>query len=161
MYTVHLNKEPFKFSCSHFTILTAKHAERLHGHNYQLRVSLSLVKLDAKLGLAFDFNRVKPVIRALCDELDERILLPARSEYLKIRKDGRQIEARFGKKTYSFPEEDTLALPLVNITSEELARFAGERLLSELADVPYWTRLRVNVEETRGQSVSYSLPRPQ
>ena len=67
MYTVHLAKELFKFSCSHFTILSPEHAERLHGHNYQVRVDITVAKLDPTLGFAFDFNSVKPLIRKMCD----------------------------------------------------------------------------------------------
>ncbi len=159
MYTVHLAKEPFKFSCSHFTILAADRAERLHGHNYQVQVDISVDKVDAKLGFAFDFNAVKPLIRKACDELDERILLPAQSPYLQLKSNGTQVEAVFGKKHYAFPQEDTMSLPLTNITSEELARHLCERLLKDMTGLPHWTSLCVHVEETRGQSVSYQRDR--
>lgn len=159
MYTVHLAKEPFKFSCSHFTILSSEHAERLHGHNYQMRVDMELEAVDPKLGMAFDFNAVKPKIRMICDELDERILLPAVSPYLKITEDGPQLKVTFGHKTYVFPTEDCLRLPLANVTSEELSRYACERLFKILEAQPFWTAIRVEVEETRGQSVSYRKSR--
>lgn len=159
MYTVHLAKEPFKFSCSHFTILGPDRAERLHGHNYQLKVSIQVEGTNDKLGFAFDFNDVKPIIRRLCDELDERILLPSHSPYLKLKSDGSSVEAQFSGKRYVFPSEDTLSLPLVNITSEELARFSGERFKKDFAHLKFWTSLEVNVEETRGQSVSYFVRR--
>ena len=155
MYVVHLAKEPFKFSCSHFTILSAEKAERLHGHNYQVRVDISVDKVDEKLGFAFDFNAVKPIIRHFCDELDERILLPTRSPYLKLKTIGEQTEVDFLNKHYVFPTEDTLCLPLTNITSEELARYACGKLIEEMKSIPHWTALQVHVEETRGQSVSY------
>ncbi|NJL25773.1 MAG: hypothetical protein HC902_11760, partial [Calothrix sp. SM1_5_4] len=64
-----------------------------------------------------------------------------------------------GAKTYSFPKDDTLCLPLINITSEELARYAGERLARDLSALPAWTSLQVNIEETRGQSVTYTRAR--
>lgn len=159
MYTIHLAKETFKFSCSHFTILGPDLAERLHGHNYQVRIRIELSKTDPKLGLAFDFNEVKPLIRAFCDELDERILIPRQSPYLQIEESKEQVHVKFAKKQYSFPLEDTLILPLVNITSEELARHATERLVKAIKDLPAWTSLEVNIEETRGQSVSYSVLR--
>lgn len=159
MYVIHLAKEPFKFSCSHFTILAPDRAERLHGHNYQVRVHIDVSEVDPKLGLAFDFNDVKPMIRALCDDLDERILLPENSPYLELRAQKGQLEVRFAKKQYSFPAEDCRRLPLVNITSEELARYAGETLAAQMAKLPYWNRVRVSVEETRGQSVSFSIRR--
>ncbi len=159
MYTINLAKEPFKFSCSHFTILSSSKAERLHGHNYQVRVSIKVREIDPKLGLAFDFNSVKPLIRAFCDELDERILLPGKSEYLKIESGKSGVDVQFGKKRYAFPAEDTLTLPLVNITTEELSRFAAERLVRDMKSLPHWTHLKVSVEETRGQSVSYQIAR--
>lgn len=156
MYMIHLAKEPFKFSCSHFTILSKDHAERLHGHNYQLRVDIAVSQTDPALGMAFDFNAVKPLIRALCDELDERILLPTKSPYLTLKQSTEQVEVTFGKKHYVFPTDDTLCLPLANISSEELARHLCERLLQSMKALPHWTELKVNVEETRGQSVTYS-----
>lgn len=159
MYTVHLAKEPFKFSCSHFTILGPDRAERLHGHNYQMKVSIQVDGTNEKLGFAFDFNDVKPIIRALCDELDERILLASQSPYLKLKSEAGAVEVQFSKKRYVFPMEDILTLPLVNITSEELARYSGERFKKDFAHLKYWTSLEVNVEETRGQSVSYFVKR--
>ena len=159
MFEIHLSKETFKFSCSHFTILAADRAERLHGHNYQLRIDIQVGSLDPKLGLAFDFNTVKPLIRALCDGLDERILLPLNSPYLKVTSAGSQVDVQFGSKRYSFPAEDTFQLPLTNITSEELARYAAEQLVRSMTAVPAWTRIRVHVEETPGQSVSFTLSR--
>src|SRR3954453_18994624 len=116
MFTIHLAKEPFKFSCSHFTILSSDKAERLHGHNYQLRVDIGVSDVDSKLGFAFDFNEIKPLIRAFCDELDERILIPTKSPFLKLITGAETIDVRFGKKSYTFPLDDTLQLPLTNIT---------------------------------------------
>jgi 6-pyruvoyltetrahydropterin/6-carboxytetrahydropterin synthase len=159
VYVIHLAKEPFKFSCSHFTILSSEHAERLHGHNYQVRADIGLKTLDPKLGLAFDFNLVKPMIRQVCDDMDERILLPARSPYLQLQSDADNVHVVFAKKKYSFPLDDTLCLPLVNITCEELARYFHERLSAAMQTVDNWTSLSVQVEETRGQSVSFSAPR--
>lgn len=159
MFTIHLAKEPFKFSCSHFTILASDRAERLHGHNYQLRVDISVDDVDPKLGFAFDFNSAKPLIRQFCDELDERILLPTRSPFLKVIESAQSLDVRFGEKFYTFPVADTVLLPLTNVTSEELARYAWQKLAAALHDLPRWTALQVHVEETRGQSVSYSRAR--
>jgi 6-pyruvoyltetrahydropterin/6-carboxytetrahydropterin synthase len=159
MFVIQLAKETFKFSCSHFTILAADKAERLHGHNYQLRADLEVSELNPQLGLAFDFNAVKPHIVRFCDSLDERILLPLNSPYLQIERGTQSVDVRFGKKHYVFPNEDALCLPLVNITSEELARFAGQKLAADLSLLPHWTSLQLHIEETRGQSVSFRLKR--
>lgn len=159
MYTINLAKELFKFSCSHFTIFSPTHAERLHGHNYQVRVTIGLKETDPKLGFAFDFNLVKPMIRAFCDSLDERILIPKNSPYIKIDATETQVNIQFADKKYSFPKSDTLVLPLVNISTEELCRYACTQLSEEMKNLPSWSKLKVGIEETRGQSVTYQIQR--
>jgi 6-pyruvoyl-tetrahydropterin synthase len=149
-FRIKLAKENFKFSCSHFTILGPDRAERLHGHNYYV---------------AFDFNLVKPWVREITESFDELVLLPQNSVHLKLEQKNGSVRARFGDKTYEFPLSDVKILPTVNITSEELARQIAETLLvrfrSKEAVVSGLSKLvrklSVNVEETRGQSVSCEI----
>lgn len=155
-FVIHLAKESFKFSCSHFTVLSEKEAEHLHGHNYQVKVDLKISDLDPNFGFAFDFNAVKPAIRDICNDLDEKILLPKNSPYVSISNDETQIEVQFQKRRYSLPKEDSVILPIANVTSEELARWIAGQLLNRFQKVPRLKKIRVTVEETRGQSVSYS-----
>lgn len=96
----------------------------------------------------------------ICDELDEKILLPQNSPYLKLKDNEGQTEVQFGPKFYSFPISDCLKLPVKNVTSEELARYCADRLCTLIKDLPHWRTLRAEVEETRGQSVSYTVSRP-
>ncbi|NCN95258.1 MAG: 6-pyruvoyl tetrahydropterin synthase [Bdellovibrionales bacterium] len=138
-------------------MLTPSHAECLHGHNYQMRVSIKVSDLDPNLGFAFDFNLVKPMIKALCDGLDEKILLPKNSPYVTVESKGSQINVQFGEKKYSFPKSDSIILPISNVTSEELARWMGLELKKKMKDVPRFLKLRVSIEETRGQSVSFTI----
>lgn len=154
-FVIHLQKESFKFSCSHFTVLSENNAERLHGHNYQVRIALKISDLDPNLGFAFDFNEVKPEIKNLCDELDEKILLPAHSPYVSVGESGSQIDVQFNSRNYSFPKDDCLILPISNVTSEELARYVCQELKKSLKPAEQIEKIRVSVEETRGQSVSY------
>lgn len=161
-YRIRLEKENFKFSCSHFTILGPDRAERLHGHNYYVSAELRVSSLDPTLGMAFDFNQIKPLLRRLTESFDEMVLLPENSPYLSIeRTANRRVRALFAGKVYDFPEEDVKCLPIVNVTSEELARQLAEGLLAEIKKAPsLHTRiagLEVGVEETRGQSVIYEL----
>ena len=131
-FAVRLDKENFKFSGTHFTIFSADAGERLHGHNYQVAVRLEIESVDASLGMAFDFNTIKPLIKELCAELDEYVLIPEKSPYLELKSSQQQLEVKFAKKKYSFPESDVRKLPLVNITSEELARYLAQRLAARL-----------------------------
>lgn len=157
-FQIKLAKENFKFSGTHFTILGPNKGERLHGHNYYVQVTVKLDQLDPKLGLAFDFNEIKPAVRDLCTNLDEYILLPKNSPYLKIVNENGQINVNFGERNYSFPSTDVRELPLVNITSEELSRYLAENILAKLAHLKF-AKLTVEVEETRGQGVAYTLKR--
>ena len=156
-FVIRLQKENFKFSCTHFTIFGAQQAERLHGHNYYVRCEIEVDGVQDDLGLAFDFNVVKPEIKALCDERDERILFPERSPYLRISVEERQTRVAFQTKEYLLPNEDVLKLPLVNITSEELARHFCHALEARLAGKIKYRALAIEVEETLGQSVKYRL----
>ena len=73
-YEVLLGKERHKFSCGHFTVFSDGAVERLHGHNYHVAVTLRGPAL--RDGLLFPFHTVKATIAGICDEWDERILLP-------------------------------------------------------------------------------------
>ena len=64
---IDIAKEYFKFSAAHFLIFPDGSAERLHGHNY--RVTVSIEAQLTRFGLVIDFQHIKPVIKALVDEL--------------------------------------------------------------------------------------------
>ena len=159
-YRIILEKENFKFSGSHFTIFSATSGERLHGHNYYMTVSIGVAAVDENLGLAFDFNLFKPMIRDIAQSLDEYVLLPAHSQHLKLEEKPSSIRATFNQKFYEFPKEDVRVLPVTNVTAEELARFISCALItrakSECPEIfENLTTLSIGVEESRGQSVFY------
>lgn len=158
-FRIELEKENFKFSASHFTIFGETQAERLHGHNYYACCEILLDELDPQLGLAFDFNLIKPMIREITESLDEFVLVPARSPFLQIETSSVSVKVRFGSKEYMFPLEDTRLLPVVNITSEELARHITQQLVARLqsvsAAVGLIKEVRIGVQETRGQTVFF------
>ncbi len=155
-FIIRLKKENFKFSCSHFTIFSSTSAERLHGHNYYIGISCRVPDISKDLGLAFDFNVLKPLVKKVCDDLDECILIPEDSPYLNIKSQGSSVKVNFAKKEYVFPVEDVRLLPLVNITSEELARFISREILIEVKSQKLpMTELATTVKETQGQSVTF------
>lgn len=160
-FTLHLAKEYFKFSAAHFTIFSATHAEPLHGHNYYVKF-MARTKSAPHDGLSFDFNELKPEIRQICEQLDEKVLIAKASKHLKIEPVATDSTTanpqpnnwliRFHKKTYSLPQEDVVLLDLENISSEELARWILAKLVSKWKT--QFSEICVEVEETRGQSVS-------
>ncbi|MBL8857229.1 MAG: 6-carboxytetrahydropterin synthase [Planctomycetes bacterium] len=158
-WSIELEKEYFKFSSAHFLIFPDGSAERLHGHNYRV-----FVEIDAELtqfGLVLDFKMAKPVVRELCDELDERWLIPGEHAVLThgTRPDG-VTEVRYLDRYYAAPHEDVLVLPINNTSSENLATWFGRQLAARLAqrfpDVKV-KRLRVAIEETLGQRGVYTF----
>lgn len=174
-FRIRLAKEAFKFSSTHFTILGTSKAERLHGHNYQVAVECELTELGA-LGMGFEFNSLKPNIRSLTDRWDERVLIPRKCADLAITEEVIRGQAHWnidfsGKnlnRAYRFPKDDVVFLETTNVTSEELARiFATDlakswRLASanEAGLVSNVKSLTVTVEETRGQSASFTMSTP-
>jgi 6-pyruvoyltetrahydropterin/6-carboxytetrahydropterin synthase len=158
-YRIVLEKENFKFSCSHFTIFGRESCERLHGHNYYVSAEFSLDAVTPELGMAFDFNELKTLVREVTQRIDEFVLLPAHSPYLKLEHKANSVRAAFAKKQYEFPKEDVQILPIVNITSEELAKWIAKELKdllkARVANFASITRFAVGVQETRGQSVYF------
>ena len=155
-FTFRLKKENFKFSCTHFTIFGPNEGEKMHGHNYHVQVDLQFNDISKTDGLAVDFNLIKPIIKQICDELDEHILIPSSSPYVKIENTETQVNLGFNGKQYSLPKEDCKLLPLLNISSEELSRFMTERFLEECPKNIGLVKVEITIEETRGQGVTYS-----
>lgn len=152
-WSIELEKEYFKFSAAHFLIFPDGTAERLHGHNY--RVYVEIAGELSRHGLVMDFKSVKPVVRELCDRLDEHWIVPAEHPVLRWaeRTDG-VVEVRYRERYYAAPRADVIVLPINNTSSENLAAWFGRelmRLLSDRFGDVRVSRLRVAVEETPGQ----------
>lgn len=150
---LNIHNQYLKFSAAHFTIFSATERERVHGHNFAVSAEVTAAVGDD--GLCFDYNVLKRKLRALCDALDEYVLLPARSPHLEVVEDGDTVRAEFNGETLVFPASDTLVLPLANITSEELSWYLLEQLLEGDAAVRYEiSALTVTVASGAGQSAS-------
>ena len=157
--TIEITKDYLHFSAAHFTIFSATERENLHGHNFD--VSCSLDTRVGPNGLAFDYNVVKDRLMALCDELDERVLLPAQSPHLKFEHDGGYLIVRFADERIPFLERDALLLSIRNATVEEFARWFAQRLGAdaELSRQPIES-LNVRVSSGPGQWASCRWSRP-
>jgi 6-pyruvoyltetrahydropterin/6-carboxytetrahydropterin synthase len=157
--TIEITKDYLHFSAAHFTIFSATERENLHGHNFD--VSCSLDTSVGPNGLAFDYNVVKDTLMALCDELDERVLLPAQSPHLTFTKEADYLIVCFAKERIPFLERDALLLPIRNATVEEFARWFAIRLGAdaELRRQPIES-LNVRVSSGPGQWASCRWSRP-
>lgn len=153
--TLHLYKQNFKFSSAHFLIFDDQKAEKLHGHNYQVRVDLGVQpELDfQKKGFFVDFNVFKKHIKARLDVWDEMVLLPVKHPDMKISKKSPSLEVRFRDRFYVFPENEVHLLPVTNTSVEQLSRLLAEDFFKEFKSKGV-ASVRVRVEETRGQAAS-------
>lgn len=156
--TLKLSKQAMKFSAGHFTIFGPGQRERLHGHDY--RVSTTLRVRVGENGLCFDYGLMKQQLMALCDELDEYVLLPGESPLLRIEREGSQLHAVFGDERIPFLAADVLVLPVANITLEELARWFLGRMLETCRNFAEWgvDSFEISVEAGPGQSASMTWP---
>lgn len=148
--TIEISKDYLHFNAAHFTIFSATEREDLHGHTFYVQASVDSPVGDD--GLAFDYQVFKDLLRALCDELDEKVLLPERSPHLALEQADGYLVARFADERIPFLPRDVLTLPLRNITVEELAPWFLERARSAppVRCLPL-TRLQIRVSSGPGQ----------
>lgn len=148
MYGLVIDDRRLNFSSSHFIIEHDK-CERLHGHNYGVKVELE-AELDTRKMVA-DFKEAKDLIAAVCDKLDHRILIPKESADIQIQRNGGQAEITVKEKHYSFPESDCIFLPISATTAEEIARYIYEELRKDMPQIK-----KVYVSESDGSTAYYT-----
>lgn len=148
---IELYREDMKFSAAHFTIFNAAERERLHGHNYYVHTIIEAGYLEP--GITYDYSITRHKVLELCRELNEYLLLPKRSPYLKIEQDGVYYKVTFADDVMFFLQKETKLLELENITSEELSHY----FLQQLTEDQAWLRAQriysvaVKVSTTKGQ----------
>jgi 6-pyruvoyl-tetrahydropterin synthase len=139
------------FSAAHFSIHDGR-SERLHGHNY--RVTLRAHGAVDDEGTVVDFAALKSALRALCAELDERMLVPTQSPHVAVAETDDEVTLTQGSRRFVLPRGDTVLLPIVNSTCECLAAHLLGGLRGRLGATSY--RLELRVEEFPGQGAGVS-----
>lgn len=150
--SIRIDKEDIKFSAGHFTLFADGARERLHGHNFNVAAIIS-TRVTAH-GMAFDYNIIKCALRALCEELDEYVLIPTLAPSLAISTVGRSVVIVFGEDEFRLPADDVRLLPIRNTTVEELAAYLLSRLVAQEAWSARWgvTEIALEVSSGPGQS---------
>ncbi len=150
---IEISKEYLHFNSGHFTIFSETDREDLHGHTFYVKALIDS-PVD-NTGLAFDYNLVKVRLKALCDQIDEKILLPERSPFLSLSEADGYLVATFANERLPFLPRDVITLPVANITVEELAPWFLDALLDDPAiaglNLP---RVEVSVSSGPGQWAS-------
>jgi 6-pyruvoyltetrahydropterin/6-carboxytetrahydropterin synthase len=149
-------KSGIRFSSCHMLLRHDKCA-RLHGHTYCIHLRVTGT-LNEDLMLS-DFGRVKDILRGLAGTLDHRTIVPTSNEDIHVSSsaDGRNVEVDLGGRSYSFPREDVVMLPIRMSTAEELSRYLLERFLMETAPGPNISRVELGVDEGQGQGAWCSM----
>ncbi|MGV0036420.1 MAG: hypothetical protein ACNYPE_16265 [Candidatus Azotimanducaceae bacterium WSBS_2022_MAG_OTU7] len=81
--------------------------------------------------LIFDYSLIKRVMKALCDELDEKTILPEKSPYFfQLERDGNYIVGVYGDERIPFLPRDVITLPISNASVEELCHYLLGRMLA-------------------------------
>ncbi len=154
---IHLAKQNFKFSVAHFLIFDEQRAEKLHGHNYYVKVDLGYAKEISKSSESgfIDFNVFKKTITTHLDTWDEHVLLPRLHPDMKyqISSDGKNYDVHFRERFYSFPVNEVVWLDVTNTSVEALSKILATTFMTLFAKHRI-AKVRVWVEETRGQSAS-------
>jgi 6-pyruvoyltetrahydropterin/6-carboxytetrahydropterin synthase len=147
MDRVQVAQDNLVFCAGHFMIFP-QGSEPLHGHNYRVSVALEGELRD---DMVMDFVALKRLVKALVEELDHRVLLPAEHPRLRLRIEEDQVEAEVDRKRYVFPLEDVRILPIPNTSAEWLARYLAGRLRARLPEGLRLHALEIEVEESFGQ----------
>ena len=137
-FSVAIGKELLRFTAAHF-IAFRGFREPLHGHTYQVQVTVSgPVGPD---GYVVDFLVLKKIAEEECAQLHFRTLLPQQSDCLTITESAEEVTVHCEDGTrFLFPRQDVCLLPIVHTSSEEIARY----LLAHL---------RERLSEARGNSI--------
>ena len=127
--TIDISKEDLKFSCAHFTIFSSSERERLHGHNFKVRAKVTAPVDDN--GMCFNYQEIKSRLRQICRNLDEYVLLPGKSPYLKIKEIDDNFHVNFNNENLIFPVSDTQILNIRNTTVEEFSYFILDQMVNQ------------------------------
>ena len=154
---IHLRKDAFKFSAAHMTVFPDGSKESLHGHNYQVEVTLALK--DASLQKMLPFSDYKKIILALCNEWDEKVLLASECPFFKLVNDSTQgVEFTLCGKRYVLPKDEVVLLSTENTTSESLSEIFCFRFLKQFSfsnpELPF-NKTEIKITETAGQGASF------
>jgi len=137
-----------RFSACHF-IAGHDKCGRLHGHTYV--VSLKLHGSMGKDGMVMDFIPLKKELRAIAEELDHRVLVPANSKKITLTM-GEEVQIKTCGKKYSLPREDVVLLPTAESSAEELCQFILAKVLEKVNFPSNVKEVEVGVHEELGQS---------
>ncbi|MDO5824520.1 6-pyruvoyl tetrahydropterin synthase family protein [Methanobrevibacter sp.] len=139
----------------------------IHGHSYFVDVEIEGERAG-DFEFVVDFKDVKGYTKAVCNELDHRLLIPVYNNLIDFKdfdkendsisdlKENNSIHFKIDGKGYSIPCVDCVLLPLPYTSAEELSKYFAENLAEKLSKT--YDNLKyvaVCVNEGIGQGAEY------
>ena len=129
-HAIRFEHDALHFSASHFiTFDTPEKVEALHGHNFRIKAEVS-GPLNCR-AYVVDFLVAFETLKKICGTLSHKVLLPRDHPYITIKMAANTVHVSMPPLQWSFPEGDTLTLPVRNSTTEALAEYIA-RLFREM-----------------------------
>ena len=141
-------KSNIRFSAAHI-IPEYEKCGRLHGHSYAIHAKIYGQK--DKKGIIIDFSVIKRELKDIANHLDHYILIPGKNPSISITESDDQITLTFQEKTYVFPRNDCLILPIQSTSAENIALYILETVYKKIKDEWQLTKIEIGVDEGYGQ----------
>lgn len=150
-FRVDVCKEQFIFSAAHFITFAGDICERIHGHNYGVRVSVE-GPLDENRYVV-DFIALRDAVLKQTQALDHHVILPRDHKEILVTQDETETTARFRERRWVFPNEDCIIMPVINTTAEEIARVIAVNVREQTKEQfgKALSSIEVAVDENAGQ----------
>ena len=139
----------------------------IHGHSYFVDVEIEGERAG-EFEFVVDFKDVKSCAKAICDELDHRLLIPVYNKLVEFNdfdknkdsifdlKKQKTVFFKVDGKSYAIPSFDCIFLPLPYTSAEELSKFFAETLAKKLSETyDNLESVAVCVNEGIGQGALY------
>ena len=143
-------KQHLCFSAAHF-IPNHQQCSLLHGHTYVVSCQIE-GSINPESNMILDFTELKNNLRTLINTLDHHILIP--EQLTSLNQDDSTIHFKVGKKSYTFPKEDCVFLPIPSTTAEHLATYLLQKLIQLLSSTTNIQRIHIRIDEGLGQSAT-------
>ena len=117
----------------------------IHGHSYFVDIEIEGERAG-DFEFVVDFKDVKEYAKAICDELDHRLLIPVYNDLIEFKdfdkekdsifdlKKQKSVYFKVDGKGYTIPSFDCVFLPLPYTSAEELSKFFAETLAKKLSE---------------------------
>lgn len=158
-YQIQIKKQALKFAAAHMTIFPNGTKEALHGHNYQVGITLNT--RTSELSKMVSFGDIKKILAKVCNQWDEKVLIATNTKkYELVLKNKKEIEFKLCNKRYVLPMDEVELLNTDNITTERLSEIFALQISADIKRICKKAKLinfSITVEESPGQGSSYTI----